>query len=76
MGKFDKNTKCAYCETDMNPKYRSKRFCSDKCRVYFNREKSKEVNTLPKTIQSDDPREGTMAFFNKYGVLYKKDMIN
>ena len=41
MGKFDKKTVCEYCEGEMKSTYRNKRFCSDKCRVYFNREKHK-----------------------------------
>ena len=36
--KFDKNTKCQYCGDEMTAKYRSKKFCSSKCRVYYNRE--------------------------------------
>lgn len=38
MGKFDKNSTCEYCEKEMISKNRNKRFCSDKCRVYFKRE--------------------------------------
>lgn len=38
MGKFDKKDICGYCGKKMDAKYRSKRFCSDKCRVYFSRE--------------------------------------
>lgn len=41
MGKFDKKDICGYCSKKMDAKYRSKRFCSDKCRVYFNRENVK-----------------------------------
>lgn len=41
MGKFDKRDTCGYCNGKMEAKYRSKRFCSDKCRVYFNRENVK-----------------------------------
>lgn len=37
--KFDKQVKCGYCEKEMTSIYRSKKFCSSKCRVYFNREK-------------------------------------
>ena len=50
MGKFDKNSACEYCENEMTASYRSKRFCSDKCRIYFRRENVK-LN-VPKTLQS------------------------
>jgi hypothetical protein len=36
--KFEKNTNCAYCNKPLDAKYRTKRFCDDKCRIYFNRE--------------------------------------
>jgi len=49
MGKFDKNSACEYCKNEMTASYRSKRFCSDKCRIYFRRENVK-LN-VPKTIQ-------------------------
>lgn len=41
MGKFEKREKCQYCEARMIAINRSKRFCSIKCRVYWNREKDK-----------------------------------
>jgi hypothetical protein len=47
MGKFDKKDTCEYCEENMQPVNRNKRFCSDKCRVYFNRENKHEVE-IPK----------------------------
>ena len=50
MGKFDKNSACEYCKNEMTASYRSKRFCSDKCRIYFRRENVK-LN-VPKTIKS------------------------
>jgi len=37
--KFEKRDNCEYCENPMEAKYRNKRFCSDKCRIYWNREK-------------------------------------
>ena len=43
MGKFDKKERCEYCEEKMVALNRNKRFCSDKCRVYFNRENAKAV---------------------------------
>lgn len=41
MGKFDKNTACFYCKEEMVSRNRNKKFCSDKCRVYFRRENVK-----------------------------------
>lgn len=38
MGKFDKKENCDYCNAPMSAKYRNKRFCSPKCRVYYRRE--------------------------------------
>ncbi len=43
MGKFDKKEYCEYCEEKMEAIYRNKRFCSAKCRVYYNRENAKVV---------------------------------
>lgn len=36
--KFEKNTNCEYCGKALDAKYRSKRFCDDKCRIYLKRE--------------------------------------
>ncbi len=36
--KFEKRKNCLYCEKEMDAVYRNKKFCSDKCRVYFGRE--------------------------------------
>lgn len=38
---------CKYCNQKMESKTAKKRFCSEKCRVYFNRE-IKNVNTITK----------------------------
>lgn len=40
--KFEKNTNCAYCDKPLDAKYRTKRFCDDKCRIYLKREKAYE----------------------------------
>ena len=51
MTKFDKKENCEYCNARMESKYRNKRFCSVKCRVYWNREDEKNGNIkveLPK----------------------------
>ena len=44
--KFDKKTLCLYCKKEMQSKYRSKKFCSDKCRVYFSRENKVAVEII------------------------------
>lgn len=41
MDKFDKKEHCEYCGSKMKAKQRNKRFCSDKCRVYWHRENDK-----------------------------------
>ena len=46
--KFKKDTNCKYCGQEMEAKYRSKKFCSNKCRVYFNREFKRGTINLPK----------------------------
>ena len=38
IDKFKKETNCHYCGREMDAKNRSKKFCCDKCRVYFGRE--------------------------------------
>jgi hypothetical protein len=43
MGKFDKKERCEYCEEKMVALNRNKRFCSAKCRVYFNRENAQLI---------------------------------
>jgi|GEM_PF-3012267 hypothetical protein len=49
MSKLDKNSVCEYCQNEMIASYRSKRFCSGKCRVYFGRENVKF--NVQKTVQ-------------------------
>lgn len=55
---FKKKTVCDYCKEEMNAKYRNKKFCSDKCRVYRNREVKynaiKISQTLPKQLGIKD----------------------
>ena len=41
MSKLDKKEMCEYCKEKMEAAYRNKRFCSTKCRVYWNRENVK-----------------------------------
>ena len=40
--------KCDYCEKDMESKSIRKRFCSDKCRTYFRRQKEYETSWVGK----------------------------
>lgn len=50
MDKFAKKRVCGYCEKEMGATYRSKKFCSDKCRVYFGRgEKSISLKLATET---------------------------
>lgn len=44
--KLDKRTNCEYCGKDLDAKYRSKRFCDAKCRIYWNRENKKPLTTV------------------------------
>jgi hypothetical protein len=41
--KFEKRENCQYCGNEMTSKYRNKKFCSPKCRVYFSREEKEDV---------------------------------
>ena len=58
MGKFDKKEKCEYCEEKMTAVYRNKRFCSPKCRVYFNRENGKLKKQNKNQVVASVVREG------------------
>lgn len=42
--KFEKRKICEYCESEMEAINRNKKFCSDKCRVYWNREHPKVIS--------------------------------
>jgi hypothetical protein len=68
MGKFDKKEYCEYCEEKMNAVYRNKRFCSAKCRVYFNRENHKLI--LNKTEKGEVVKKEKIIS----EVLVKKEM--
>lgn len=92
---------CQYCGEKMESKTAKKRFCSTKCRVYFNREPKsggsvtvefKKLDKIASNLdvsksnadnvtyyhkkpveltlnkQENEPREGTLRFYNKYGV--------
>lgn len=44
IDKFAKRDSCLYCEKQMEAVYRNKKFCSDKCRTYWNRENKKDTS--------------------------------
>lgn len=65
--KFEKRKTCLYCNCEMEAKYRNKKFCSDKCRVYHGRENKKIqpqiIPVLPKTIfESKNESEGSKGY--------------
>lgn len=96
-----KTKNCIYCGNEMESVTAKKKYCSDLCRVYFNREKNsstketaddtkntsdekdkKEDDSSPDNDTNEstnkengkhplwengDPKEGSMAFMNKYG---------
>lgn len=58
MDKFDKKEACEYCGKKMEAKQRNKKFCSDKCRVYWNRENKPRKNTTEVvTPEKSAPKE-------------------
>jgi hypothetical protein len=60
MGVFDKNIVCEYCKKEMIASYRSKRFCSDKCRIYFRRENVKlNVSKTKQPVVTNIPKKET-----------------
>lgn len=104
-----KKENCEYCGEKMESKTAKKRFCSTKCRVYFNREPKsggnitvefKKLDKIASNLdaskpkadnvtyfhkkpveltlnrQENEPREGSMAFFRKYGVLTYAEIDN
>lgn len=75
MGVFDKNIVCEYCKKEMVASYRSKRFCSDKCRIYFRR-KNVKLN-VPKTKKLDvhkSVQKVTNIQKNDIDVLVQKEL--
>jgi predicted nucleic acid-binding Zn ribbon protein len=65
MGKFDKKEVCEYCEEKMNAIYRNKRFCSTKCRVYWNRA-NRNIQVLPTpVIIKEAPIVNNISFWQK-----------
>lgn len=70
--KFAKNTHCLYCEEIMEAKYRNKKFCSDKCRIYFNREKKINESLTVKAEDVFKPENFRLAVPKKsVSVIYK-----
>ena len=55
MGIFDKRERCEYCKEGMVSKYRNKRFCSAKCRVYWNRENKKGTQNKTSSMPLPPP---------------------
>lgn len=56
VDKFEKRSHCLYCEKEMDAAYRNKRFCSDKCRVYWNRENPKvQIKNLNEATNEKKP---------------------
>jgi hypothetical protein len=65
MGKFDKKEICEYCEQKMEAKYRNKRFCSVKCRVYWNRENKKLFELEPVVQIKKAENQNNISFIEK-----------
>ena len=65
MGKFDKKEVCEYCEEKMKAIYRNKRFCSTKCRVYWNRENRNIQFLPPSVIIKETPIVNNISFWEK-----------
>lgn len=81
--KFEKNTNCEYCGKDLNATYRNKRFCDDKCRIYFKRELSVKIEHTPDLpaevdwyksaiITTENPKEATVIVTKKHSGETKK----
>lgn len=65
--KFDKKTNCDYCDKPLDAKYRSKRFCDDKCRIYWNRGNAKtriiDLNGKTNILEPQKPIGSTKTNF-------------
>lgn len=71
--KFEKRTTCEYCEQPMEATNRNKRFCSDKCRVYWGRENQKEV-VEPEKEDTPEPPKPPKEEFSSFKDYQKKKM--
>jgi len=78
MGVFDKNIACEYCKKEMAASYRSKRFCSDKCRVYFGRKTKPnakpENNTKIKKNVTDTPVQKELSKADMFKLMREGKM--
>lgn len=76
MDKFEKRVVCEYCESSMESINRNKRFCSDKCRVYWNRENPKVVKPVnPPEPQNEAKEEPTQKEeFSSFSDYRKKKL--
>lgn len=75
------------CGIEFIPTKPKQKYCSTKCRTYAHREslkKEEEKIEEPKkekpkgtpTPPKNDPKEGSLAFFSKYGVSTYKEIKN
>jgi len=64
---------CAYCESPMTPKYRNKRFCSDKCRVYFGRENKADLGQQGETEVNVPDTTKEVSSESKKAVIEQKE---
>jgi hypothetical protein len=70
--KLDKRTNCEYCDKPLDAKYRSKRFCDDKCRIYWNREKKFEKELTDVLKENRITVSKTQNDLNTIGVAITK----
>lgn len=58
--KFEKNTNCEYCGKALDAKYRTKRFCDDKCRIYLDRENKRKMEVVVEDAMNKKAEETTV----------------
>lgn len=60
-----KSEKCLYCDQKLEPKTTRQRFCSDKCRVYWNRDNAKvKISDLTQPTSVLKPKEQPKTNFS------------
>jgi len=69
-----KRETCLYCGEKMESETAKKRFCSDKCRVYWKRENS-NLKFKKSTQESFDGRKSQKVFFDEVGQWQEPDKI-
>ncbi len=76
MSKFEKRVVCEYCEEKMESTNRNKRFCSDKCRVYWNRENLKNKIEPPprETPKPENKIKEEKETFSSFGDYRRKKL--